>query len=144
MFRHVTPPRRYQGGISALTLPYPVIIGIRGRPRRSSTCWRCADHTLPLIQRYQGVSALIHFTTLCFQVPGGDLGAHVATSYCNIGTRGISALTHLLPCDIRYQGEISALIHFGMATFFHDGDPGCTAGNWNGCDPNGRLKGLFL
>ena len=24
-----------------------------------------------------------------------------------------------------------------MATFFHDGDPGCTAENWNGCDPLG-------
>jgi alpha-L-fucosidase len=22
-----------------------------------------------------------------------------------------------------------------MATFFHDGDPGCTADNWNQCDP---------
>jgi len=21
-----------------------------------------------------------------------------------------------------------------MATFFHDGDPGCTRGNWNGCE----------
>eukprot|EP01051_Picozoa_sp_SAG22_P000039 SAG22_NODE_1_length_62449_cov_158.689270_39_plen_130_part_00 len=29
----------------------------------------------------------------------------------------------------------AALIHFGMATFFHDGDPGCTAANWNSCDP---------
>ena len=27
--------------------------------------------------------------------------------------------------QLAYQGEISALIHFGMATFFHDGDPGC-------------------
>ena len=24
-----------------------------------------------------------------------------------------------------------------MATFFHDGDPGCTRSNWIGCDPNG-------
>lgn len=24
-----------------------------------------------------------------------------------------------------------------QATFFHDGDPGCTAQNWNGCDPQG-------
>ena len=24
-----------------------------------------------------------------------------------------------------------------MATFFHDGDPGCTAQNWHGCDPKG-------
>ena len=24
-----------------------------------------------------------------------------------------------------------------MATFFHDGDPGCTAQNWNACDPKG-------
>lgn len=28
--------------------------------------------------------------------------------------------------------EIIALIHFNMATFFQDGDPGCTSGNWNG------------
>jgi len=30
-----------------------------------------------------------------------------------------------------------ALIHFNMATFFHDGDPGCDATNWQGCDPSG-------
>ena len=41
------------------------------------------------------------------------------------------------PQQLKYQGEISALIHFGMATFFHDGDPGCTAQNWHGCDPKG-------
>ena len=41
------------------------------------------------------------------------------------------------PQQLEYQGSISALIHFGMATFFHDGDPGCTAENWNGCDPKG-------
>ena len=28
------------------------------------------------------------------------------------------------PQQLQYQGGISALIHFGMATFFHDGDPG--------------------
>ena len=37
-------------------------------------------------------------------------------------------------------GEISALIHFGMATFFHDGDPGCTPQNWNACDPKGSRR----
>jgi alpha-L-fucosidase len=41
--------------------------------------------------------------------------------------------------QLKYQGEISALIHFGMATFFHDGDPGCDAKNWHGCDTNGGL-----
>jgi alpha-L-fucosidase len=30
------------------------------------------------------------------------------------------------------QGEIMALIHFNMATFFEDGDPGCTSSNWEG------------
>lgn len=39
--------------------------------------------------------------------------------------------------QLEYQGNISGLIHFGMATFFHDGDPGCTRENWLGCDPNG-------
>ena len=38
------------------------------------------------------------------------------------------------------QGEIMALIHFNMASFFHDGDPGCDASNWQGpmgsSDPN--------
>ena len=29
------------------------------------------------------------------------------------------------------QAEIHALIHFNMATFFHNGDPGCDASNWN-------------
>jgi len=41
------------------------------------------------------------------------------------------------PQQLRYQGSMNALIHFGMATFFHDGDPGCDRENWNGCDPNG-------
>jgi alpha-L-fucosidase len=30
------------------------------------------------------------------------------------------------------EGEIMALIHFNMATFFRDGDPGCDADNWQG------------
>lgn len=30
------------------------------------------------------------------------------------------------------KGEIMALIHFNMATFFRDGDPGCDADNWPG------------
>ena len=33
--------------------------------------------------------------------------------------------------------EIMALTHFNMATFFHNGDPGCDASNWLGCDPAG-------
>lgn len=41
------------------------------------------------------------------------------------------------PQQLKYGGSISALIHFNMATFFHDGDPGCSAENWNGCDPLG-------
>lgn len=36
------------------------------------------------------------------------------------------------PPQLRYQqGEIAALIHFNMATFVRDGDPGCAKGNWN-------------
>ena len=30
-----------------------------------------------------------------------------------------------------YQSELRALIHFNMATFVGDGDPGCNAKNWN-------------
>jgi hypothetical protein len=30
------------------------------------------------------------------------------------------------------QGEIMALIHFNMATFFKNGDPGCDGSNWIG------------
>jgi alpha-L-fucosidase len=30
-----------------------------------------------------------------------------------------------------YRSEIRALIHFNMATFIRDGDPGCSADNWN-------------
>jgi alpha-L-fucosidase len=41
------------------------------------------------------------------------------------------------PEQLRYQGSMNALVHFGMATFFHDGDPGCDRENWNGCDPSG-------
>jgi hypothetical protein len=33
--------------------------------------------------------------------------------------------------QIQYQqDEIMALIHFNMATFARNGDPGCSAGNW--------------
>ena len=35
------------------------------------------------------------------------------------------------------QDEIMALVHFNMATFFRNGDPGCDASNWRGCDPRG-------
>jgi len=35
------------------------------------------------------------------------------------------------------RDEIMALVHFNMATFFHNGDPGCDANNWLGCDPRG-------
>ena len=34
------------------------------------------------------------------------------------------------PEQLRYQGSMNALVHFGMATFFHDGDPGCDRDNW--------------
>ncbi len=34
-----------------------------------------------------------------------------------------------------YDSEIRALIHFNMATFIEDGDPGCTADNWNKKQP---------
>ena len=30
-----------------------------------------------------------------------------------------------------YRSEMRALIHFNMATFIRDGDPGCSAENWN-------------
>ena len=34
--------------------------------------------------------------------------------------------------QLRYQtGEIVALTHFNMASFIRNGDPGCTASNWN-------------
>ena len=41
-----------------------------------------------------------------------------------------------LPLPTRSQswyehGEIHALVHFNMATFARDGDPGCAADNWN-------------
>lgn len=32
-----------------------------------------------------------------------------------------------------HRGEIMALVHFNMASFLHDGDPGCTSINWHGC-----------
>ena len=34
------------------------------------------------------------------------------------------------PEQLRYQGSMNALVHFGMATFFHDGDPGLIRGLW--------------
>lgn len=34
--------------------------------------------------------------------------------------------------QLRYQStDFVALIHFNMATFARDGDPGCTPRNWN-------------
>ena len=41
------------------------------------------------------------------------------------------------PQQLSYQGGMSALIHFNMATYFRDGDPGCSAQNWNGCQAGG-------
>ena len=38
------------------------------------------------------------------------------------------------PQQLAYQGGISGLIHFSMATFFHNGDPACTRDNWLTCD----------
>ena len=36
------------------------------------------------------------------------------------------------PAQLKYQkNEIMALIHFNMATFAKDGDPGCSEDNWN-------------
>jgi hypothetical protein len=34
-----------------------------------------------------------------------------------------------------YMSEIRALVHFNMATFIRDGDPGCSADNWNTKQP---------
>ena len=42
------------------------------------------------------------------------------------------------PSQLKWQrDEIMGLTHFNMATFFHNGDPGCDANNWQGCDPGG-------
>ena len=30
-----------------------------------------------------------------------------------------------------YDSEVRALVHFNMATFIEDGDPGCAPENWN-------------
>ena len=61
---------------------------------------------------------------------------HIATplSLLSAAAGGLPIPT---PQQLRYQGSMNALIHFGMATFFHDGDPGCDSQNWLGCDSNG-------
>jgi hypothetical protein len=51
------------------------------------------------------------------------------------GSRTAATHTHALPVPTRAQlawqkNEIMALIHFNMATFFQNGDPGCTKQNW--------------
>lgn len=57
-------------------------------------------------------------------VPALVLGMLVATSQ--------AAIPLPTPPQLLYQQhEIMALIHFNMATFAHDGDPGCAADNWN-------------
>ena len=44
----------------------------------------------------------------------------------------LAALPLPTPAQLWYQtGEIHALIHFNMATFAKDGDPGCQPDNWN-------------
>jgi len=44
-----------------------------------------------------------------------------------------SSLPTPTPAQLKYQVDsIMALIHFNMATFYEDGDPGCNAGNWLG------------
>jgi len=53
---------------------------------------------------------------------------------------GSSSLEDTLPVptppQLEYQRhEISALIHFNMATFAENGDPGCNAKNWNKLAP---------
>ena len=46
---------------------------------------------------------------------------------------GLRALPTPTAPQVAWQnGEIMALIHFNMATFFEDGDPGCTSENWGG------------
>eukprot|EP00939_MAST-03C_sp_MAST-3C-sp1_P000548 g548.t1 len=60
-------------------------------------------------------------------------GAIVALLLC-LYTIGTTKAATPIPTNAQrwYQeAEIHALIHFNMATFFQDGDPGCQASNWD-------------
>ncbi len=88
---------------------------------------------------------LSHLAACCYGMPVPSDSRNVNDLY--VGMPGeppsfkllepVSAPPIPTPEQLRYQGSMNALIHFGMATFFHDGDPGCDRQNWNGCDPQG-------
>ena len=51
---------------------------------------------------------------------------------CASGARVVASTPLPSPGQLWYQhAEIHALIHFNMATFARDGDPGCQPDNWN-------------
>ena len=61
----------------------------------------------------------------------------IATSAAALVVASAAAMRLSLPlpttAQLQWQrGEVMALVHFNMATFYQDGDPGCDASNWEG------------
>lgn len=70
----------------------------------------------------------------------------LSSIYCRFSggivlTKPLPFYASLITSDLRlpYLSRIhdSLCVTNAVATYFHDGDPGCTASNWNGCDPSG-------
>ena len=58
----------------------------------------------------------------------------IIASLLLVAVNSVESTKVYIPTDSQVwyqQAEIHALIHFNMATYFHDGDPGCDASNWN-------------
>jgi hypothetical protein len=74
---------------------------------------------------------------LCTVLAFGTVAASVIRVRRNTTTPAFTPT----PAQAKWQhDEIMALVHFNMATFFHNGDPGCDSSNWQGCDPIGACN----
>ena len=96
----------------------------------------CCDNDV-LLFRYCIPSAMLHaiafvaltYAALCSGAPV-SLGGGSDTPPSCIIREPAAPLPIPTPQQLRYQASMNALVHFGMATFFHDGDPGCDRDNW--------------
>mmetsp|Transcript_31928 Transcript_31928/g.71728 ORF Transcript_31928/g.71728 Transcript_31928/m.71728 type:complete len:491 (+) Transcript_31928:71-1543(+) len=72
--------------------------------------------------------------------PAHIMAPFPAVRLCLLFASGASVLASMIPvpspAQLRYQStDFVALIHFNMATFAKNGDPGCNWANWNTLEP---------